>query len=457
MFTNLRRFTASAAIVASAALTLAARSDTPHVYAITGARIVTASGAPIPTGTVVIRGGLIEAVGADVTPPADARVYDAKGLTVYPGLIDLGTTTGVEAPMPAQPANPRTTEEIERWKRSTILRPQIKAADHVRVDSPDLERLASAGITSILAMPAGSIVRGQSALINVVAAPDEPQIGNVGDDRSGLTVVKSPVAFHVGFAGGGGGGYPASLMGIIAFVRQAFLDAQHYGMATAHYERHKATGVARPAHEIASEALQPALSGKVPVAFEAGAAREILRALAMAKEFKLTPIITGAREADQVVGDLKAQNAPVVLSLNFPVRPRTLAPDADEPLATLRDRAGAAKTPAALDQAGVLFAYQSGGLREPRDFVRNAARTVKDGLPADAAVRALTINAARIAGAADRLGSIEKGKIANLIVTDGDLFDEKMTLKHVFIDGRAVHVQATPPAAGGRGRGRGGL
>ena len=195
-------------------------------------------------------------------------------------------------------------------------------------------------------------------------------------------------------------------MGIIAFVRQAFLDAQHYAMATQYYERHKANGVARPAYEMASAALQPALSGKVPVAFEAGAAREILRALAMAKEFKLTPIITGAREADQVVADLKAQNVPVVVSLNFPVRPRSLAPDADEPLETLRDRARAAKTPAALDQAGVLFAYQSGGLREPRDFVHNAARTVKDGLPAEAAVRALTINAARIAGAADRLGFI---------------------------------------------------
>jgi imidazolonepropionase-like amidohydrolase len=174
----------------------------------------------------------------------------------------------------------------------------------------------------------------------------------------------------------------------------------------------------------------------------------------MAKEFNLDPLITGAREADQVVEALKARGARVIYNLNYPVRPRALAPDADEPVRTLRARAQAPKTPAALDKAGLVFAFSSAGIREPRDFVRNAARAVKEGLAPDAAVRALTINAARIAGADARLGSLERGKIANVIVTDGDLFEERTKIRHVFVDGEIVDVEPPAPAAG---RGRGGL
>jgi imidazolonepropionase-like amidohydrolase len=441
-------------VTALAAFGLAGRAEAPHIYAIRGARIVTAAGAPIASGTIVIRDGVIEAVGADVAIPPEARVIDASGLTAYPGLIDMGTTTGLDVPTSTAPQNPRTTEEIERYKRSTILRPHLEAADHVRPDAPELNAYAAAGITSVLAVPPGSIVKGQSALLNVAFPEDEPQIGAPADVRTGLNVVKPHVALHVDFGGrGGGGGYPQSLMGVIAFVRQSFLDAQHYRLVQQRWERVK-SGEGRPQYDPALEALQPALDRRLPVAFESGQAREILRSLKMASEFKLDPVITGAREADQVVADLKAANARVVYNLNFPTRPRTLAPDADEPLETLRDRADAPKTPAALEKAGILFAFESSGLRDQKDFVRNVAKAVKEGLSPDAAVRALTINAARIAGAADRVGSLEKGKIANVLLTDGDLFDEKMRIRHLFVDGRLVKIEEAP-AGGGRGRGRG--
>ncbi len=175
----------------------------------------------------------------------------------------------------------------------------------------------------------------------------------------------------------------------------------------------------------------------------------------MAKSFNLDPVITGAREADQVIADLKAQNARVIYGLDYPARSRALPPDADEPVRELRARAQASKTPGLLEKGGILFAFSSGSIQQPRDFVRNAARAVKDGLTPDAAVRALTINAARIAGAADRLGSLEKGKIANVIVTDGDLFEDRTRVVHVFVDGRKVEAEQPAPA-GGRGRGRGG-
>jgi imidazolonepropionase-like amidohydrolase len=435
-----------AGVLAACALFVAAAgADAPHVYAITGARIVTAAGPPIDKGTVVLKAGLIEAVGGNVQPPADAMVIDGSGLTVYPGLIDMGTSVGVDIELPEEPNNLRTTEAIERWKRSVILRPDVEAAEHVRSDSPDLAALAVHGITSVLATPPGVIVKGRSALVNVAGPVDEPQIGGVGDHRRGLQVVRAPVAIHIAFPDNvRGGAYPVSLLGAISFVRQSFLDAQHQQLATARYDRVK-SGVARPVHDPALDALQPALGGRMPVAFEADEAREIRRALALAEEFKLDPVISGGREADQVAGELKARNVRVIYNVNYPTRPRQLSPDADEPVNALRTRANAPKVPAALEKAGVPFAFSSSGLREGREFVRNVSRAVKEGLTPDAALRALTLDAARIAGAAERLGSIEKGKIANVIVTEGDLFDEKSKVRHVFVDGRTVSIEERQP------------
>jgi imidazolonepropionase-like amidohydrolase len=428
--------------LASALVTMT-RADAPHFYAIRGARIVTAAGAPIPSGTIVIRNGVIDAVGSTVQVPASAAIIEGAGLTVYPGLIDMGNAAGLEMPA-ASAGEIRSTEDAERAKRRRIFRPDLLTADHVRADAPELSRLASAGITSVLSTPTGQVVKGQSALVNVTGPADEPQIGSVGDYRRGLQIVRTPVALHVEFPGSiTGDGYPVSLLGAIAFVRQSFLDAQHQQVVEHRYERAK-NGLARPNYDPALDALQPALARRIPVAFQADLAREIVRALDMAQEFKLDPVITGAREADLVAADLKARNVRVIYSLNFPTRPRTLAPDADEPIRDLRTRAHAPKVPAALDQAGLTFAFSSSGLREERDFVRNAAKAVKEGLPPDAALRALTIDAAKIAGAGDRVGSLEKGKIANVIVTDGDLFEEKTRIRHVLVDGRSVSLIPNP-------------
>lgn len=438
------------AVAIAASLTLAARAEGPRIYAIAGARIVTAAGPAIEAGTIVLRDGLIEAVGPAVTAPADAWVIDGKGLTVYPGLIDMGTTTVVDVPRAQPPQNPATTEELERWKRGVILRPTFLAAEHIKTDSADLGKFAAAGITTVLAIPDGTVIHGQSALVNVKPPDDEPQIGATADVRTGLLVVKTPVALHVEFSPRTpGDAYPESLMGVIAFVRQTFLDSQHARLAAQAYAR-KATGVARPSLDPALDALAPALDGRLPVAFAARESREIRRALAMAADFKLDPIITGGLEADQVSAELKTANARVVYSLDYPARPKTLAPEADEPVRVLRQRANAPRVPAALQKAGLTFAFQSAGLKDPKDFVKNAAKAVKEGLTADAAIRALTIDAARIAGAVDRLGSLEQGKIANVIVTDGDLFAEATKITHVFVDGRMVRIDAASGAARGQ-------
>ena len=268
-------------------------------------------GRPIDNGTIVFRDGLIAAVGANAAVPPGATVIAGKGLSVYPGLIDMGSTTGIEMPPTPRAESPQTTEDVERVKADYLQRAPLKAADYVTPNATALTRAAAAGITSLLATPAGDAFRGQSALINTALPPDEPQIGAVADERRGAMVLRTPVALHVSFSTnpGGGNAYPNSLMGVVAFVRQTFLDAQHYQAAQRFAENTAAPPTrrlaSRPAYEPALEALQPALARRMPVAFRGDTAREILRALDMAKAFKLETIVTGAREADQVATDLK--------------------------------------------------------------------------------------------------------------------------------------------------------
>jgi len=457
------------------------------LYAIKGVKLFTAAGAPIDNGTLVMRNGVIEEVGANVTAPADAVVIDGAGMNAYPGLIDMTNDAPIdtgEDPATAAAAGRAgggggggrggaaaqtfaTLEEAERAKHANVMRPDFVAADHLRTSSPALTNLANAGVTSVLAIPSTGIFQGQSALVNTVIPPDDPQISTLADYRKGLAVVKSPVAMHVNMAGRGGGqGYPGALLGTIAFTKQGFLDAEWQRDAEAHYTRTGGKGP-RPLIEPALDALKPALARQIPVALDANQAREIDRALAIASQFNLDPIVVGASEANDRVAELQKAKARVIFSLSFPggrggagagtagAAGGRGGGGAPPSLAQLKAQQNAPKIPAALAQASVPFAFTSGDLPSPADFVRNAGRTVKDGgLTADAALRALTIDAARIAGAADRIGSLEKGKIANVVVTQGDLFDGG-TIRHVFVDGRPIDLTTTPPATG-TGRGRGG-
>jgi len=452
-------------------------------YAITNARIVTAAGPVIDKGTVVMREGIIEDLGAAVTAPADALLVDGTGLVVYPGMIDMSNssvvevrTTTTQAPPAAPAAGGRgrgavvatpdsvTWADQEREARARYLHPDVDAASLVELDGDDVRRLAAAGITTALAVPSQGIIRGQSALVNLTAPPDPAETSALATYRRGAVVVRSPVAQHVVFAtggqGGGGGGYPGALLGVIAFARQSFYDAQWQKEARAFADRNKSSVFG--GFEPALDALAPALERKVPVAFEASEQREILRALAFAKEFNLDPIIVGGAEAGSVIDDLKAAKAAVIVSANFQAAGTPAGRgggggrgggDADTPVRITRMRQNAAKVPAALEKAGIPFAFTVGGLQSPAEFVRSVARTVKEGgLAEESALKALTINAARLAGAAERLGTIEKGKMANVIVTDGNLFDASR-IRHVFVAGWPVDIEAAAQAPAGRGRG----
>lgn len=456
---HLRLFVAFTAVLSAllfATTFTDAQRDAIDTYAITNARIVTMAGPVIERGTVVMRNGLITQVGANVAAPPDARVIDGTDLTVYPGIIDANTNLGMpDAPPAPSPgggqaafllaqARPAATPTGPNSTQPPGLQPETSAEDMLRTTGDQIESAKNAGITTVLTVPRGGIWMGRSALINLVG--ETPQ----------QMIVRSPVAMHVGFNPLRGGTYPNSLMGVIAALRQMLFDAQNYREAKQVYER-SPRGVRRPSPDPSLEALLPVLDGKTPVVFHADREREIRRALDLAEEFKLKAIIAGGSEAWRVIDRLQKLNVPVLLSLNFPRRTTVAMEQADpEPLRVLRERVEAPKTAAKLSAAKIPFAYQSGGITNISDFLPNAGKTIESGLLKDEAIRALTLRPAEIFGVADRMGSIETGKIANFTVVRGDLFDRNSRIVHVFIDGKPVDLRPAPAArpAGGDSEGR---
>jgi imidazolonepropionase-like amidohydrolase len=323
------------------------------------------------------------------------------------------------------------------------------ASDQLKVTAETFDQQRSVGITTALVAPREGIYQGQSALINL------------GAESTEKLIIKNSASLNVSFGTGRGfgGGFPSSLMGVFAFLRQSLLDAQHYKAAWEHYNRNK-RGMQRPETDKSLAALQPVISGEMPVAFAANSEREIKRAIGLGEEFKLKFMIAGGLQSYQVADLLKQKNVTVLLSLNYPQRPANLEDPESESLRALRDRAAAPTSAAALSKAGVRFAFQSGYLGKPSDYIANAAKAIEAGLPKDEAIKAMTIYPAEIFGVAEQLGSIEKGKIANIVVTSGDLFDRRSQVKHVFVDGKPYEVkaptQAGPAGPGGRFGGRGG-
>ncbi len=448
---RLRVLTASIALfsLALAFLNLThAQNSATDTYAITNAHIVTAAGPVIERGTVVIRNGLIGAVGSNVTVPADARTIDGAGLTVYPGLIDSYTSLAIPEPSPSPSPSPGIPGFLQAQLRPAGgptgvpnssqpvgLQPELVADELIRTGASDVEAARNVGITAAVTVPRSGIWMGQSALIQL--AGETPQ----------QMIIRSPVAMNVGFTPLRGS-YPGSLMGVFASLRQMLLDAQRYRESMQVYER-SPRGIRRPTTDKSLAALIPVLEGRMPVVLYADRQREIERALDLAAEFKLKPIIAGGRESWKVVDRLRQNNVPVLLSLNLPRRTTAALPEADpEPLRVLRERVEAQKTAGKLSAAKVRFALQSGNMTDISEFLSNAAKVIENGLSRDDAVRAMTIWPAEILGASNQLGSIETGKIANLTVMRGDLFDRNSRVAHLFIDGRPVDLRppTTPPA-----------
>jgi hypothetical protein len=405
-------------------------ADAPGVYAITGGTVHPASGPEIANGVVIIRDGLIESVGASIPIPPDATVIDVKGAHVYPGLIDAQTSLGFPSPTPARrrgggggggrPAAPAAP--LPETGPSFVAFREIKLSD----DDVDAKR--ATGVTTIVTAPAFGIFNGQSVALNL------------SDGTMESRVIRNPVAQQVSFNTRPAWTYPDSLMGVISYIRQTLLDAQQYSAARSIYDKNPA-GYKRPDESPALDALGGVLRRDVPLVFVADSDLMMRRAEAIAKEFNLRMIIAGARQGYRFGDELKASGAPVLISTKWPSPPTSKEDRDEQPLRVIRDRQLAPTTPAVLAKGGVLFALVSGA-GKTSDYLPGIRKAIENGLSADDALKATTINPAKIVGIDRQLGSLERGKIANVVITDKPIFDKESKVKRIFVDGREAKVPA---------------
>lgn len=405
----------AALLFASPERSLAA--DQPLVIA--GARVVTVTGGVLENASIVIQNGRIASVGAGLTAPAGARVIDGKGKTVYPGLFDGLTTLGLTEVGQGAPGTVDVAETGD-------VNPHAKSWVALHPDSELLPVARAFGITSAVSAPNGGLISGQSAVIRTA-----------GDTPMALTV-KGPVAMHMRFPTGApvidfSQGFPniepktfeqrvqdrrRNQEKELARLKSLLEEARAYGEGLA-------AGVALKV-DLPMEALSQAALGKIPVVMRANAEADIKAAVRFATENRLKLIIAGGAEAWRCVDELKKADVAVLTGVEqLPTRE-------GDPY----DAAYA--NPATLHKAGVRFAIVTDDAAYSRNLPFEAAMAHAFGLPKDAALRAITLSPAEIFGVAGSLGSIEPGKAATLIMTNGDILDHRTSITTVIVDGREV-------------------
>ena len=384
--------------------------------------IVPVTSAPIQNGTIVMSNGVITAMGANVAMPAAGIVIDGSGSFVYPGMIDSGTNVGlIEIDSVAGTVDTTELGDFNSNAQAAVaLNPHSQLVPVTRVS----------GVTNVLSVPEGGVISGQSALIQLIGwTPQE-------------MVVKSPAAMHIRFPRLRG----APLVEVpqdeeaekelrktytkeLDKVRDLFRDALAYSRAAA--ARSADRNVKRFDRDLILEGLVPVVEGRVPVVMHANQARDIKAAIEFADELKLKVILAGAQDVARVIPDLKSRNIPVILGpiLALPARE-------DDPYDILFTNA---KT---LHDNGIRFAIQSGDAHNTRNLPYHAGTCAAFGLPKDVALKAITIYPAEIFGVADKLGSLEVGKTANVILTDGDPLELRTNIKRVFIAGEEISMDS---------------
>lgn len=381
--------------------------STGPAVAIVNARILPVSGPAIERGTVVIRGGVIAAVGANLQPPAAARIIDAAGKIVTPGWLDSGTQIGiVEIPLSAEGTADQSTSDARVSAAFTVL-------DAFNPLSTVIPVTRTEGITRTLVTPGGTgnVFLGQGAVMDL------------SGDQVPASVTRAPAAMValLGEAGAqiAGGSRSTAMLRI----RETLEDARDYGVNRTAFNAHQRRDYVRSRLDL--DALQPVLKGQVPLAVQANRASDLLAAIRLADEFKIKLVLLGAAEGWMVADRLAKAKIPVV------VKPLTNIPSFDALGATLEN-------PARLSRAGVTLALASFDTHNSRNLRQEAGNAIANGMNRDAALEAVTLTPARLWGVADRVGSLEAGKDADVVVWSGDPFELSTAAEHVFIKGREM-------------------
>ena len=379
-------------------------------YLIRGGTVVVMPGQSLPNASVLIRDGRIAEVGANVQAPAGAQVIDATGKFVYPGMIDAYTPLGLAEIGGIATMNLRS--ELGDYN------PHDRAIVAVNVDSEMLGITRVNGVTNAITAPSGGVIPGQAALIHTA--------GWTWEDMAAVStaayVINYPRVGGGGRGGRGGGGRGGGGGG--GNAAEQLEELKDWLRTSKRYDEARTAGSSE--FDIRYEAMRPLVRGEAPALVSADNEEQIRGAIALQDTFGLRVVILGGGDAWRIADEVARAGVPIVLgSIQS-------TPSGDEPY----DAVYAA--PGVLRRAGVKIAFSTGGASDARHVPYHASLAVAYGLSKDDALRALTIWPAEMFGAAEELGSIERGKIANLFVTTGDPLDVRSQVSHVFIKGRNV-------------------
>jgi len=390
-------------------------------------KLFTISGEIIEKGDILIKQGKISAVGSNLAAPAEAQVIDASGLCVMPGLIDSYTDLGASDIYPAD----RDSDEA-----TAPLTPHLSITDGFYPGNRFIPLARKSGITLVLCAPGESnLLSGRSALIRLAGESLEE------------IVIKSPAALHGNMGEtpkltyGARNQYPSTRMGTAALLRQTLTDAAAYGDKKAKYrkdlnefqktgkkerKKKKLEEPSPPSIDFKMEALLPVLGRTLPLALRANRYDDILSVLRIAEEFELRIILNHGAEAHRLAQKLAEKNIPVLTG-----------PTTADYLREETSRANP-ENASILKRSGVKIAFQTGSFRNCTGLIEQARRAAAGGLPLEEARRGLTLSPAEIFGIADRFGSLEKGKAADIVLFDGDPLTSPARTVMVIIDGRVV-------------------
>jgi imidazolonepropionase-like amidohydrolase len=448
--TNRMKISALALFPLAASLVPSAQTPVPTkdsaVLAITGGKLLTVSHGIIENGVLVIANGKITAIGAagSVTVPTDARIIDAHGMTVYPGLIDPDTTLGLVEIGSDQ----NTTDTSEP---SDEIMPHMHTADAFHAETEFIPVARLNGVTNAVVAPGTEdSVAGQDIFIQLAGENRDAMI--LGRDVA-LAMNYGADQRRRGGRGGGRGEYPSTRMGLITQLRQSLMDAQHYESTKLAAEKkpEKPTDKApeksgdktgdkasdKPfQRDLKMEALLPYLHGDRPVVVGVYEAYDVESIMKVAEEFHLKVILNHVTRSQEILDEIAAYKVPVIVG---PIYELPRASERFDAVYTL---------PAELARRGVKIAISSGeaggpgGAQTVRNLPYSAGFAVAYGLPYEDGLKAITLNVAEMFGFGDKLGSLDVGKTANIVIANGDPLDVRTDVKHVYIEGVAQPMES---------------